>query len=683
MTDISRNMLGWETSPYLLQHKDNPVHWQAWSETTLAAARQANRPILLSVGYAACHWCHVMAHESFEDAAIAGLMNEFFVNIKVDREERPDLDHIYQRALGLLGQSGGWPLTMFLTPDGAPFWGGTYFPPTARYGRPAFPDLLMQVAQAWAGEAEIVAKNVAALGRGLAKLGKSAAGAGIEIEFTDRIVERLLELVDRVDGGLGTAPKFPQVPAFRLLWRGWRRTGNREMRDAVLVMLDHICQGGIYDHLGGGFSRYSVDERWLVPHFEKMLYDNALLVTLLTEVWQETRNPLYAERVDETIGWALREMRIPEGGFASSLDADSEHEEGKFYVWSEAEVSALLGERASLFKKFYEVGRIGNWEEGKTILNRLGQIERADAGTEAELAADRAILLKARSSRVRPGLDDKVLTDWNGLFIAALAKAGAVFVRAEWIEAAAAGFAFITDKLGADNLGTGEGRLLHSWREGQARHSAILDDYANMAAAALALFEATGEDAYLDRVRGWVSILDRHYWDQEAGGYFFTAEDAPSLIARVKTAEDGPLPSGNGVLAEILARLHYLTGEAGFRERAEAVINAFAGELQRNVLGYSALLAANETLQRGLQAVIIGKRGEPATDALLASLRGVSLPNLVLTVLPPGAALVPGHPAFGKAQIGGTATAYICEGPVCSPPVTDPASLTARISPLA
>jgi uncharacterized protein YyaL (SSP411 family) len=668
---MSENQLAQETSPYLRQHKDNPVHWKAWSEETLAEAKAANKPILLSVGYAACHWCHVMAHESFENDAIADLMNRYFVNIKVDREERPDVDSIYQSALAMLGEHGGWPLTMFLTPDGEPFWGGTYFPPTQRYGRPGFAQVLEGVHQAFESGPDKVAKNVEALRGGFEKMAASSTGDTVPVEMLDRIAEQLTQHVDQFHGGIGGAPKFPQPQILEQIWRAWIRSRRQPFKDAVLLSLDHMVQGGIYDHLGGGLARYSVDERWLVPHFEKMLYDNAQLVGILALVWQETKNPLYKQRVEEIIGWLEREMIAETGGFTASLDADSEGEEGKFYVWSDGEIDALLGEAAADFKRVYDVSPMGNWE-GKTILNRLDQIALLDDETEARLAECRAILLEARGSRIRPGWDDKVLTDWNGLMIANLAFAATVFSRPDCLALANRAFDFI-----AASVSDGD-RLIHSWCQGQARHPATLDDYANMAAAALALFEAAGEAAYLGRAQSWIGVLDAHYADAESGGYFFTADDTPHLVTRTKHAHDNAVPAGNGVLAGVFARLFYLTGEERWRDKAEGQIRAFTGEIERNFFPLSTLLNGNELLQDAIQIVLVG---EPAdTEALAAALADVSLPNRVVSRIAPGTALPDGHPAAGKTESNEKATAFICRAMVCSAPITDPAVLAEELA---
>ena len=670
--DLSRNALGEATSPYLLQHRDNPVHWQSWGPDALAAAKAQDKPILLSVGYAACHWCHVMASESFENPAIAAVMNQHFVNIKVDREERPDIDAIYMHALHMMGEQGGWPLTMFLTSDGEPFWGGTYFPPTARYGRPGFPQILEAIAEAYRKDKDTIGKNVAALRQGLAQLAAPQAGQAIDLAMIDQVATRLTQEIDGVHGGIGQAPKFPQGPVLELLWRAGAR-GKTAARDAVLLTLDHIAQGGIYDHAGGGFARYSVDARWLAPHFEKMLYDNALLIERYCTAYQATQKPLYAERVAETIGWLVREMRLPEGGFASSLDADSEHVEGKFYVWDEAEIDAVLGPRTARFKQFYDVSAGGNWEE-HNILNRLDHIERADEATERALAEDRAKLLAARAARVRPGIDDKVLADWNGLMIAALVDAALVFDRPDWLDLARGAFDFVVTAM-SDK----DGRLFHSWR-GRAQHRAILDDYANMSRAGLALYEATGDSRILAQVKNWVALASKHYADPR-GGFFFTADDAESLIARAKNALDQPNPSGNGTLAAVLARLYYLTGDEDYRKAAQATLDAFAGAARQNLFGHTTLLNAAELLLNGLQVVIVGDRGAADTTALLGAVYRHNLPNRIVSVIAPGASLPASHPAAGKDQIGGKATAYVCEGPVCSLPLSDPAALDQALAP--
>jgi len=663
---MTSNALAHETSPYLLQHRNNPVHWQPWGPAALERARAEDKPILLSVGYAACHWCHVMAHESFENPEIAALMNERFVSVKVDREERPDLDAIYQHALMLMGEQGGWPLTMFLTPAGEPFFGGTYYPPAARWGRPGFPEVLRAVSDAYTRERDKLMQHAGVLRTELAKLGTPATGAGIPAELPLKAAEALTRAVDGVNGGIGMAPKFPQAPLLDLLWRGWKRGKNPALRDAVLLTLDHICQGGIYDHAGGGFARYSTDARWLVPHFEKMLYDNALLIGLLTDAWRETQRPLYAARIAETVAWLEREMRLPEGGFASSLDADSEHEEGKFYVWSEAEIDALLGNRAARFKEIYDVTPSGNWE-GHTILNRLHHVDwRGDE--ETEFAKDLKVLLAARAGRVRPGLDDKALADWNGLLIAALAEAAVALGRPDWRALAIGAFDFVIK-----SLGDGE-RLKHSFRAGRAAHAGMLDDYAQMIRAALTLHEITGDAAYLDHAQRWLAVADAHFWDK-AGGYCYTADDGETLIVRTKPAYDGPVPAANGIMAQNLARLFYLTGEARYRERAEALFAAFAGEVARNPIAHAALLAARDLLDHGLQIVIAGARGTVETEGLLAAVFAASLPSRALTVVPPGGKLPDGHPAQGKGPVAGRAAAYICEGPTCSLPIASPDAL--------
>jgi uncharacterized protein YyaL (SSP411 family) len=675
---VNRNNLDRETSPYLLQHRDNPVHWQPWGQAALDEAKKSGKPILLSVGYAACHWCHVMAHESFENPETAALMNERFVNIKVDREERPDLDAIYQHALMLLGEQGGWPLTMFLTQAGEPFWGGTYFPPDSRWGRPAFADVLKGVSQIYAHDRAKVQNNVESLRAALRKLAAPVSGGAIPEDTGLRVAEGLLRAVDLVHGGIGEAPKFPQAPLLDLLWRGWKRSRNEAMRGAVTLTLDNICQGGIYDHAGGGFARYSTDARWLAPHFEKMLYDNALLVRLLTEAWKDTRKPLYAARVAETVRWLEREMLLPEGGFCSSLDADSEHQEGKFYVWSESQIDAALGPRAPDFKRAYGVTQAGNWE-GHNILNRLGNMEFGEAETEAALARDLAVLLAMRGKRVRPGLDDKALADWNGMMISALAEASCVFSRPEWLDLAKRAFDFVARRMTAP-----DGSLFHSFRAGQAKNAGLLDDYAQMIGAALALHEATGEDSFLVQARTWEKICRARHWDENAGGYFTASVDAEALILRAKQAQDGPSPSGNGTMAANLARLFYFTGEDSYRALAEKLFAAFSGEIERNPFGHATLLAARELLAHALQIVILGERGNKNAEALLRVVFETSLPNRVLAVVAPGRKLAANHPAYGKSREGGqedgVPTAYLCEGPTCSLPIVKPGDLAASLT---
>jgi uncharacterized protein YyaL (SSP411 family) len=551
---IMRNRLDETTSPYLHQHRDNPVHWQPWDNTALAEARDQERPILLSIGYAACHWCHVMAHESFEDPAIADLMNRHFVNIKVDREERPDLDQIYQRALALLGEQGGWPLTMFLTPKGEPFWGGTYFPPTSRYGRPGFTDVLKTIDKIWHSERDKVEQNRTALLEALGQLQHPRSGEPLPLAAIDQTSRHLTGAFDPVNGGLQGAPKFPQAPILSFLWHHGRLHDDPEAKAVVRHSLNRMCQGGIYDHLGGGFARYSVDAEWLVPHFEKMLYDNASILALLAEVHAAAPDPLFGARAAETVGWLAREMMV-EDAFAASLDADSEGVEGKFYVWDSAEIDQALGPDAERFKAVFGVAAGGNWE-GRTILNRLDQPGLGDEQDEARLRALADRLLELRAARVRPGRDDKVLADWNGLMIAALVRAAEVFAQPAWADLGARAFAFITRTMET------EGRLAHSWREDRRLDLAFVDDYAQMIGAALALHRYHGTAHYLEAAERWVVCLDRDFRDPETGGYFQTGHDATDLPVRPKYAIDGPTPAGNGALVPLLIALPVGDGPA-------------------------------------------------------------------------------------------------------------------------
>ena len=669
MTEGSENRLAGETSPYLLQHRKNPVAWWPWGADALAHAKDTGKPILLSIGYAACHWCHVMAHESFEDRDTAALMNALFVNIKVDREERPDIDALYMRALHNLGEAGGWPLTMFLDSAARPFWGGTYFPPQARFGRPAFSHVLREVARIYREQPEQVRHNAELL---VTSLQQRGAGAGIAI--TDGLLAdltaRMVGAVDARYGGLSGAPKFPQWSFFWLLWRGALRFANQPARSAVETTLTHICQGGIYDHLGGGFARYAVDERWLVPHFEKMLYDNALLLDLMCELYRETGSRLYAQRIEETVAWLLREMVAEGGGFAASLDADSEGEEGKFYVWSAAEVREVLGaEEAGVFAEAYDVTAAGNWE-GHNILNRLRNPLLRAPEVERGLTHMRQKLFARRAGRVRPGWDDKVLADWNGLAIAGLVHAARVFERRDWLQAAAAAFQCVGQRMDRD------GRLAHAYRRGRISAPGTASDYANMTWASLRLLQATNEGGYLGHAERWCATLDRHFWVAGAGGYALTADDTPDVIVRVEGAHDDAAPNANAVMLTNLVVLYTLTGQAAYLERAEAIPRAFAAELRGNALGHCGLLAGFCDLLAP-QEVVVVKDGDAAqSDRLVRAMFGLSLPGAVQRAIA-AEALPASGPLADKRSRGGVATAYACLGPQCAPPVSDAEALLA------
>ena len=690
------NLLRYETSPYLLQHAGNPVHWRPWGREALQEAQETNRPILLSIGYAACHWCHVMAHESFEDPQTAEMMNRLFVSVKVDREERPDIDHIYMSALQALGEQGGWPLTMFLTPDGAPFWGGTYFPPEPRWGRPSFAQVLQGIANVWRSDPEAVTRNTAALTEALASLAAPRRGEPARTELVERLGAALLRATDPRQGGMQGAPKFPNPPLFRLFWQLGIRTGRTDFTDAVTLLLERMSAGGIHDHLGGGYARYATDANWLVPHFEKMLYDNAQILELLTLAYAAAARPdhpgglragqragasadaaLFAERAADTVAWLQREMMAQSIGgraaFAASQDADSEGEEGRFYVWTEGEINVLLGAEATAFKAAYDVSPEGNWE-GKTILRRI--TPRGDAAAEAALARSRATLLQARAARVPPGRDDKVLADWNGLAVAALSRAASVFARQDWLSLAEAAFDFIMAEMAA-----ADGRVQHAWRLGRVTAAGLLEDQAAMARAALALYGATGEMRRLEQARRLTEAA--HVWFADPhGSYFTTASDAADVplgaAVRPRSAADNATPSGNGMMAEVLARLFHITGEPLWRDRAEAVICAFSGNPDA-LAGSPTLLAAADLLESGTSVVVAGDPDLPATRALVRAALTCPDPAVCLIRAPAAQVLPPSHPGHGKSAPAGSAAAYVCRHQTCGLPLADPDALAAAL----
>ena len=674
---MSSNQLAAETSPYLLLHKDNPVHWRAWSQDALDEAAAQNKPILLSIGYTACHWCHVMNHESFTDPETAAVMNEHFINIKVDREERPDLDQIYQTAAQALGNNGGWPLTAFLTPQGEPYFVGTYFPKDDRQGQPPFKRVLEETSKFYHEQTAPLAEMTSRVQQVYAQLWARDLRGQLNGQIIDDAAISAGRRFDIFFGGMIGAPKFPQTGLIELLWRGYMRIGAEQFNEIVNRTLFSMTLGGIYDHVGGGFHRYAVDEKWMVPHFEKMLYDNAQIVDVLTLVWQHNRMPLYQHRIEETIGWVLREMMVEDQAFASSLDADSDGEEGKYYVWSEAEIdAALMGTFVQGFKNVYGVTATGNWE-GHNILNRLGPqggFPRTEAD-EAMLKRQRELLLAARSKRNPPMRDDKVLADWNGLMISALANAGAVFRNGAWITAAVRAFDFVERALGEGD------RLYHSWRAGKRGKTGFADDYAHMARAAMTLYQVTGDKRYLARAQAWVAVLNDHFWDIQNGGYFYTADDSDPLIVRSRMIFDQIIPSANGVMVSLLCRLYLTTGDDTYRNRNNGLIEAFAGEVSRAYISMPSYLNGLETVMTSMQIVIVGPVTNPKTHELVAAVLGRSLPNLTLQVIDPQTSLPEGHPAAGKGMQNGMPTAYLCQRMTCSQPITNPVALSQILLP--
>ncbi len=665
-----RNRLASATSPYLLQHQHNPVDWWQWGPEALAEAKRTNRPIMLSVGYAACHWCHVMAHESFEDEATARVMNELFVNIKVDREERPDIDQIYMNALHLLGEQGGWPLTMFLTPAAEPVWGGTYFPNVSKFGRPAFTDILREVSRMFREEPAKIEQNRAALLARLADKARPEGKVTIGLKELDAAAKQLGNAFDAVNGGLRGAPKFPQPAMLEMMWRTGSRSGDARFFETVEHTLERMSEGGIYDHLGGGYSRYSVDDKWLVPHFEKMLYDNAQLLELLALAWQRSGNELFATRARETVEWLKREMTTPEGAFSASLDADSEGEEGKFYVWSKNEIVELIGpEAGGFFMRHYDVSDEGNFE-GDNILNRSNAPQRSDAD-EARLKALRDILLDARGARERPGLDDKVLADWNGLTIAALVNAGIILDKPSWLDMAKRAFAFI-----AQSMTKGD-RLGHSWRGGQLLFPGLASDFAAMIRAALALFEATGERAYLDQALAWQRALDAHYADSETGGYYWSADDAGDLLLRPHATADDATPNPNAVAAQNLIRLAVLSGDNQWRAQADRLLDGILAVAGRNLFGHVALLNALDLRLTGAEIVCTGADAERFAKVALR----LPFTGRIVLRAKSAADLPASHPAQDKLNaVSGASAAFVCVGERCSLPVVEPDKIAAAVA---
>jgi hypothetical protein len=668
------NRLVHETSPYLKQHAHNPVDWHPWGEEALAKAKAENKPILLSIGYSACHWCHVMERESFENPDIAGLMNEHFVNIKVDREERPDLDDIYQKsAQAFMRRGGGWPLTVFLTPDQEPFWGGTYFPPVPRHGMPGFPEVLLGVAEAYRKEPDQVKQNTQKVKSGLRQLSAPKPSTDpLDATILDGAVKDLSAFYEPANGGFGQAPKFPTPPPFHVLLRQFARTKDQKALDMVLHSLWKMAAGGIYDHLGGGFHRYSTDGQWLVPHFEKMLYDNAQLVRLYLDGWRLSREPRFRHVVEETLEYLRREMVHPEGGFYTAQDADSEGHEGKYFVWEPSEIKAVLGpDLGAIFCRLYDITDSGNFE-GKNIPNLIpanGRIDVKDLPDGEKMIADaRRKLLEIRERRVKPLRDDKILTGWNGLMISGVLDAYQTLGNPAYLAMAEKALAFLLERAYHN------GRLFRTVTGGQGKLNGYLDDYAFLSAALIGAFEATAKPAYLDNARELTAVMLEQFWDTQAGGCFFTGKDHEPLIQRMKTGEDSAIPSGNAVAAMNFLRLYHYTGEQAYLDKAEQTFRLFRTHMGQNPFGTSSMLCALDFyLATPKEIVLVGKRDSAEMTDLLSKIYGRYVPNKTLVVVEgggKGARYVP-ESAKGKTTIDGKPTAYVCHNFTCSLPVTD------------
>jgi uncharacterized protein len=664
-----------EQSPYLRQHAYNPVDWHPWGEEALARAKAENKPILLSIGYSACHWCHVMERESFENDEIAQLMNDNFIPIKVDREERPDLDQVYMDAIQLLTGRGGWPLTIFLTPDGKPFYGGTYFPPEDRHGTPGFPRVLIGIANAYRNKSEDVRQNVEKLTRALGAMSEFTGAEGeLKSALASTAARALAEHYDSVNGGIGGAPKFPNSFVFSLFLRRYEADGDENFAEMVRHTLEKMAKGGIYDHIGGGFHRYSVDERWLVPHFEKMLYDNALLVRLYLDAGRALKNPEFMQVARETLDYVLREMTSPEGGFYSSQDADSEGEEGKFFIWTPAEVREVVGDvLAEIASRYFDVSDDGNFE-GRNILHRT--IDTAEAARMFKMPIDEMAsaielikkkLFRAREGRIKPGRDDKILAAWNGMMIAAFAEGYLALGDERYLDAAKRAVDFMITRLWDGHA------LRRSYKDGVARFNAYLEDYGLAAGAMIDIYEASVDRRYLEMARTLTDVILEHFLDREKGGFFFTSNEHEELITRSKTAFDGSTPSGNSAAVMTLLRLHGYTGDERYLREAERTLELFAPFIEKQPFAFSHMLEAVDLYQRGTtDVVLVGERNSAEISEWIEQLGHSYVPNRAIFTVDPGVtedALVP-EQVQGKSQIDGRLTAYVCRDRTCSAPIT-------------
>jgi uncharacterized protein YyaL (SSP411 family) len=672
------NRLASQTSPYLRQHADNPVDWYPWGEEAFAAARADDKPILLSVGYSSCHWCHVMAHESFEDPAIAAQMNAQFVSVKVDREERPDVDAIYMQAVQAMTGGGGWPMTVFLDLDGRPFFGGTYFPKADRQGMPGFPRVMDAVSEAWRDRRPDLVDQAEKLRDAIAEtttIGAAAPTTAVTPAILDTAVERCRAQFDQRYGGFGRAPKFPQAMTITFLIDAYVRDPDPRTLEMITVSLDAMAAGGMYDQVGGGFHRYSVDAYWLVPHFEKMLYDQALLTRAYLHAWLVTHEPRYRRVVEEIITYVLRDLTHPDGGFFSAEDADSEGVEGKFYLWSRAEIEDVAGVAAADVVRYYGVTDGGNFEDPHTgyrgnILHVVDPTARRLPVLDDSLPA----LLAARARRVRPGLDDKVLLAWNALFLRALAEAAAALERSDWLDAARVNARFLLRELRDD-----DGRLLRSWQGGRAALLAYAEDYAALLEALITLAEVD-DVQWLAEARGVADGLIARFADEERGGFFTTGTDAEALIVRPKDFQDNATPAENSLAATGLLRLAALTGDDSYAAIATRWVETMASVVGEHPTAFAYLLGAVErVVLPPLEVAVVGDPADPATNRLAAEVRGRVLPVAVHAVAPPGVGATLTPLLAGRPTVDGRATAYVCERYTCRRPVTTPEELRAEL----